>query len=93
MLVDAARLPAQEALERFGRVGVLRKSEIQGAAGKAGKVNVIRFQDTELLRRSVSRHDEIFKRYVKDRVQSMRQVDSQMFDDVMSLQTDSGPTE
>ncbi|WP_022887476.1 hypothetical protein [Glaciibacter superstes] len=90
VLVDSARVSAEDAIARFGKVGVLRKSEIEGAAGKTGKVNVIRFQDTELLGRSVSRHDEIFKRYVKDTVQSMQQVDSQMFDDVMALQFDGG---
>ncbi|MDI2099100.1 GNAT family N-acetyltransferase [Ruicaihuangia caeni] len=88
VLVDSARLPVEEALASFGKIGVLRKSEIQGAADKVGKVNVIRFQDTELLPRSVSRHDEIFKQYVKDRVQSMQQVDPQMFDDVMARQFD-----
>lgn len=93
MLVDSARLSAQDAIFRFGRVGVLRKSEIEGAAGKSGKVNVIRFQDTELLERSVSRHHEVFRRYVKDTVQSMRQVDSQMFDEVMSLQPAGGHDE
>ena len=90
ILVDSARVQVEEALERFGKVGVLRKSEIQAAADKAGKVNVIRFQDTELLPRSVSRHHEVFKQYVKDRVQSMQQVDPEMFDDVMALQFDEG---
>lgn len=88
LLVDSVRLPADDALARFGKVGVLRKSEIQAAADKAGKVNVIRFEDTELLQRPVSRHDEIFKRYVKGRVQSMRHVDPQMFDEVIALQAD-----
>lgn len=86
LLVDSVRLPAEEALARFGKVGVLRRSEIQAAADRAGKVNVIRFQDTEVLQRPISRHDEMFKRYVKGRVQSMRQVDAQMFDEVMALQ-------
>lgn len=86
LLVDSVRLPAQDALTRFGKVGVLRRSEIQAAADGSGKVNVIRFQDTEVLQRPISRHDEMFKRYVKGRVQSMRQVDGQMFDDVMALQ-------
>lgn len=90
VLVDSARVPVEEALARFGKIGVLRKSEIQEAADKVGKVNVIRFQDTELLPRPVSRHDEIFKQYVKDRVQSMQQVDPQMFDDVMAIQFDGG---
>lgn len=90
MLVDAARLPAEDAVARFAKLGVLRRSEIEGAADRSGTVNVIRFQDTELLRRTVSRHDEIFKKYVKDKVQSMQSVDSQMFDDVMALQFDGG---
>lgn len=90
MLVDAARLPAENAVARFVKLGVLRRSEIEGAADRSGKVNVIRFQDTELLRRTVSRHDEIFKKFVKDKVQSMQSVDPQMFDDVMALQLDGG---
>ncbi|MBU6512737.1 MAG: hypothetical protein KGR99_10565 [Betaproteobacteria bacterium] len=92
LLVDSVRLPAEEALARFGKVGVLRRSEIEAAADKSGNVNVIRFQDTELLRRPISRHNEIFKRYVKGRVQSMRQVDPQMFDEVMAPQFDDGRT-
>jgi predicted GNAT family acetyltransferase len=90
LLVDSVRLPAEDALARFGKVGVLRRSEIQAAADGAGKVNVIRFQDTEVLQRPISRHDEMFKRYVKGRVQSMRQVDTQMFDEVMALQLSQG---
>jgi len=86
LLVDSIRLPAEDALARFGKIGVLRRSEILAAADKAGKVNVIRFEDTELLDRTVSRHDEVFKRYVKGNLQSMRQVDPQMFDEVIALQ-------
>lgn len=93
LLVDSVRLPAGEALARFGKVGVLRKSEIEAAADKAGDINVIRFEDTELLRRPISRHDEIFKRYVKGNVQSMREVDPQMFDDVMVRQVSAGRPE
>ncbi len=93
LLVDSVRLPAEEALTRFGKVGVLRRSEIQAAADRAGKVNVIRFQDTEVLQRPISRHDEMFKRYVKGRVQSMRQVDAQMFDEVLAFQLSTGADE
>jgi predicted GNAT family acetyltransferase len=90
LLVDSARIPADEALNRFGTVGVLRKTEIKDAADSTGRVNVIRFQDTEVLTRSISRHDEVFKRYVKGTVPSMRLVDSQMFDDVMASQFGEG---
>lgn len=88
LLVECVRLPAEDALARFGKVGVLRKSEIRAAAGQDGTVNVIRFEDTELLQRPISRHDGIFKRYVKGRVQSMRHVDPQMFDEVIAMQED-----
>jgi len=91
LMVDAVRLPAEEALSRFGRVGVLRRSEIQAAADTDGKVNVIRFEDTELLDRPISRHHEIFKHYVKGNVQSIRQVDTRMFDEVMALQATHRP--
>ena len=90
LLVDSFRLPAGEALARFGKVGVLRRSEIEAAANSAGEVNVIRFEDTELLRRPISRRDEIFERYVKGNVQSMREVEHQMFDDVMARQLTDG---
>lgn len=90
VLVDAARMPADDAVDRFVKLGVLRRSEIEGAADRSGNVNVIRFQDTELLQRTVSRHDDIFKKYVKDKVQSMQSVDRQMFDDVMALQLNDG---
>ncbi|KSU56007.1 hypothetical protein AS029_02635 [Microbacterium enclense] len=88
LMVECVRLPTEEALARFSKVGVLRKSEIQAAADRDGKVNVIRFEDTELLQRPISRHEEIFKRYVKGRVQSMRHVDPQMFDEIIALQQD-----
>lgn len=86
MLVDASRMSSEVATARFARLGVLRKSEIEGAADRSGKVNVIRFQDTELLGQTISRRDEIFKTYVKDKVQSMQSVDPQMFDDVLARQ-------
>lgn len=92
VFVDSARISAEEALTRFKQIGVLRPSDIAGAADRTGKVNVIRFQDTELLRQQISRHDEIFKRYVKDTVQSMQQVDPHMFDDVIAAQFDSRRT-
>ena len=93
VLVDSARLPAEDAADRFAKLGVLRHSEIAGAADRTGTVNVIRFQDTEMLRQTVSRHDPIFKRYVKDNVQSMQSVGPQMFDDVMAAQRGRGDTE
>lgn len=86
ILVDSARISAEEAVKRFRQIGVLRPSDITDAADRSGRVNVIRFQDTELLRQQVSRHDEIFKRYVKDTVQSMQQVSPSMFDDVIAAQ-------
>lgn len=92
VLVDSARISAEEAVRRFNQIGVLRPSDITGAADRTGKVNVVRFQDTELLRRQISRHDEIFKRYVKDTVQTMKQVDPHMFDDVIAAQSDGRST-
>lgn len=91
-MVDAARHPVAEAIAKFGKLGVFPKSDIEAAADKRGEVNVIRFQDTELHQRTISRRDEIFKKYVKDKVQSMQSVDPQMFDDVMALQTNAGCT-
>lgn len=93
VLVDAARLPSKDAVDRFARLGVLRQSEITSAADTSGTVNVIRFQDTEILRTWISRRDPIFKRYVKDNVQSMQSVSPQMFDDVMALQRESDATQ
>lgn len=88
VMVDATRVPVDEAIERFAKLGVFRKSDIKGSADKEGSVSVIRFQDTERLQRTVSRHDEIFKQRVKGQVQSMRSVDPQFFDEVLALQTD-----
>lgn len=90
VLIDSAHIPAEEAVKRFGRLGVLRKSEISGAADKSGNVNVIRFQDTEVLPRPLSRRDDTFEKYVKGNVLSMQAVDPQMFDDVVALQHDGG---
>lgn len=87
LMVDAVRLPVADAVERFAKLGVLRKSDIEASADKDGNVSVIRFQDTERLSHSVSRHDELFKKYVKGQVQSMRSVDPQFFDEVLGLQS------
>jgi hypothetical protein len=92
VFVDSARISAEEAIQRFKQIGVLRQSDITDAADRNGKVNVVRFQDTELLRQQISRHNEIFKRYVKDTVQSMQQVDPRMFDEVVAAQLDSRST-
>ncbi|WP_307500753.1 hypothetical protein [Clavibacter sp. B3I6] len=91
LLVEAVRLPVNDALTRFGTVGVLRRSDIEAAADKTGTVSVIRFEDTEVLKQSISRHDEVFVRHVNGNVQSMRKVSPEMFDDVMNIQTDKGP--
>lgn len=87
LMVDAMRLPLGDAVERFAKLGVLRKSDIEASTDKDGNVSVIRFQDTERLGHSVSRHDELFKKYVKGQVQSMRSVDPQFFDEVLGLQS------
>ena len=88
-LIDSARLRADDARERFSGRGVLRGSEIERAADKAGRVTVLRFEDTELLRRPISRHDEVYKRYVKGRVFSMQHVEPAMFDAIVALQADA----
>lgn len=90
VMIDAVRVPVKDAVERFANLGVLRKSDIEAASGKDGIVSVIRFQDTEPLSRSVSRHDDLFRKHVKGQVQSMRSVDPDFFDEVLRLQTD-GP--
>ncbi|WP_172405838.1 PIN domain-containing protein [Clavibacter michiganensis] len=92
LLVDSVRLPVEEALSRFSKIGVLRRSEIEAAADKSGIVNVIRFEDTELLQRSISRHDEVFESHIKGIVHSMRRVSPKMFDEVMSIQIKEGRT-
>lgn len=88
VMVDAVRVSVDEAIERFAKLGVFRKSDIKDSAGKDGKVSVIRFQDTERLQRTISRHDDIFKQRVRGQVQSMRSVDTLFFDEVIALQTD-----
>ncbi|MBT2495819.1 PIN domain-containing protein [Microbacterium sp. ISL-59] len=87
VMVDAVRVPVKDAVERFANLGVLRTSDIQAASGKDGIVSVIRFQDTERLSQSVSRHDDLFRKHVKGEVQSMRSVDPEFFDAVLRLQT------
>jgi len=88
IIVDAARVRAEVATKRFARLGVLRQSEIQRAADGEGTVHVLRFQDTERLERTVSRHDAVFKKYVKGQVQSMRAVAPEFFDEVLALQSE-----
>lgn len=90
VMIDATRIPVQDAVTRFASLGVLRRSDIEAAAGKDGTVNVIRFQDTERLPVSISRSDGIFRRYVKGEVQSMRSVDPEFFDEVLRRQPE-GP--
>ncbi len=84
IMVDAARVGAQEAVERFAKLGVFRSSDIRSSADKSGKVNVIRFQDTELLHEPVSRREAVFKRYVKGKVQSMRSVSPDFYEELLS---------
>lgn len=93
VMVDAARLTVEEAIERFSHLGVLRKSEISANADKTGKVSVIRFQDTELLQRPLSLRDELFKKYVKGEVQSMRSVAAEFFDEIIERQDIGAPDE
>ena len=90
VMIDATRMPVQDAVTRFASLGVLRRSDIEAAAGKDGMVNVIRFQDTERLPVSISRSDHIFRTYVKGEVQSMRSVDPEFFDEVLHRQP-AGP--
>lgn len=90
VMIAATRLPVHDAVTRFASLGVLRRSDIEAAAGEDGTVNVIRFQDTELLPVSISRSDDIFRTYVKGEVQSMRSVDPDFFDEVLRRQSE-GP--
>lgn len=90
VMIDATRLPVKDAVTRFASLGVLRRSDIEAAAGKDGTVNVIRFQDTERLPVSISRSDDVFRTYVKGEVQSMRSVDPEFFDEVLRRQPE-GP--
>lgn len=88
-LVESSVLPAAEAHERFGHVGVLSKKQILGAADKKGRVHVVRFEDTELLDRSLSQaeYNGILKnRGVGTFLMTMRSVPSAVFDDVMNTQ-------
>ncbi len=86
VMVDATRLSAQDAVERFSHLGVLRKSEILSSADHSGTVSVVRFQDTELLHHPLSLRDEIFRKYVRGEVQSMRSVAPALFDEVLGRQ-------
>ncbi len=88
VMVEAARIPVADAAERFAKLGVFRKSDIEACADKNGNVSVIRFQETERLDHAISRHDDIFKKHVKGQVQSMRSIDPQFFDEVLALQID-----
>jgi hypothetical protein len=85
-MIDATRMPVQDAVTRFASLGVLRRSDIEAAAGKDGMVNVIRFQDTERLPVSIARSDHIFHTYVKGEVQSMRSVNPEFFEEVLRRQ-------
>lgn len=84
IMVDAARVSVNEAVERFSKLGVFRSSDIHASAGKSGKVSVIRFQDTELLYEPVSRRDAVFKKYVKGKVQSMRSVSPDFYEELLA---------
>lgn len=81
------RLPAREAHDRFAHLGVLRRRDVQSVADSAGFVNVIHFEDTELLRRPLGRTElrRLLHRYdIQGPFLSAREVPPAFCDDVLT---------
>lgn len=88
-IIGSEVLPAEEAHAIYRELGVLPLREIRAAANPSGDVHVIRFEDTELLERELSRHQvlQLNRQHgIHGNFQSVRTVPSAYFDDVMRLQ-------
>jgi GNAT superfamily N-acetyltransferase len=87
-LLESRLLSPKEAHRQFGHLGVLSLREITKAARGDGKVNVIRFADTELLEPPVMREEfsELLRKHeIRGPIQSTREIPSAMYNEVVQL--------
>jgi hypothetical protein len=88
-VIEAEVLPWTDAFDKYKRLGVMTRKELKAAADKYGNVRVIRFEETELLKRPLGRREmgPIMREHgIKGNFMSLRRVPSGFFDDVMRAQ-------
>lgn len=84
-LVESARLEPDEAFRRFKHLGIFDRKDLRGVAAKDGRVHVIRFEDTVILRRPIDRAEmnPMFERHATTTLLlSLRTAGAGLFDEV-----------
>lgn len=89
-LTSATVMTADTAFQRYGRLGVLGKADIDDASDGHGMVRVVRFQETELLEHPIPRRTLmplLARHKVPTNLPTARRADSKLFDDLIALQS------
>jgi len=85
-LIESARLPPDEAYSRFRHLGIFKRDDVRGVAGKSGKVHVVRFEDTVILRNPIGRTEmeSMFEKHgTTTHLLSLRSAAPSLFDEVV----------
>jgi len=89
-LIESARLDPDEAFSRFRHLGILTRDDVRGVAANDGKVHVVRFEDTVILRRPIDRTEmePMFERHdTTTHILSLRTAGLGLFDEIVQRET------
>jgi hypothetical protein len=85
-MIESARLAPDEAYSRFRHLGVFKRDDVRGVADKSGKVHVVRFEDTVILRNPIGRTEmeSMFEKHgTTSHLLSLRAASPELFDEVV----------
>lgn len=85
-IIESARLAPDEAYSRFRHLGVFKRDDVRGVADKSGKVHVVRFEDTVILRNPIGRTEmeSMFEKHgTTSHLLSLRAAGPELFDEVV----------